>query len=252
LAKGVEFEDLPPEVRLAIGLRDAVTNPLSEAIIRIDFTWDIARGNLNDMERALRPWEEGDWLSIQQDAARAHQYHRLVLRLFHNFLGSAVSAVWHAERIVSRLMRTAVKDFQPDLYVSFSKRRDSLRGSQNYRVLNCLRHYAVHTGHHLTVLVLRGVEGRENLAASVCFDMSVVSTYLKENTRGRSQDDQDLQRIIKALPEQPEIRQILHNYFGEVESLLRWLRQTLIDLRMAANARPLEAWTSSTMEVAEQ
>ena len=111
-----EFDDLPPEKQAAIEQREAVTQPIYNAVTSLDLTWEIARGNLADLERALRPWEgvSRTWRTLHRDQSAMNQgHHRLVLRRFHNFLGSAASAVWHAERIVARLIRSAVKGSRP-------------------------------------------------------------------------------------------------------------------------------------------
>lgn len=245
--KGDQFDTFPPHIQAAIRRRDAVTRRIHDALASLGLTWEIAGGNLADMDRALGTWEGDKWRTIHQDVPAKHRYHRYLLRLFHNFLSSAVSAVWHAERIVGRL-----KHIAPDLSAEFAHRLTRLHASENYRLLRCLRHYAVHTGHHSTVLVLQGVEaegGEMGLAGLVCFDVKVILGYLSNEAKraGAKRRDElrDSYRIVSALPDHVEMRGILQRYFAEVGDLLRWLRRALIDLSTAVNARPLDSWVVS-------
>jgi hypothetical protein len=240
----LDFDDLPPHIQAAIKRRDAVTRPVHEAIDALDLTWEITGGNLGELDQALRTWEGDGWRNIHEDGAAQHRYHRQVLRLFHNFLSSALSAVEHAKGIVAEL-----KGVAPDhLSDEFADRRDGLEGSAHYRLLDCLRDYAIHRGHHSTVLVLRGVQtelGDGGLAGSVCLDLKRFLGYLDiEAKRGSKKGIRETRRVAGALPEHPEIRGILEKYFEEVGDLLRWLRQALLDVNTAAYARPMAHWAA--------
>jgi hypothetical protein len=150
---GDEFNDLPPHIQAAIRRREAVTRRIHDAVDSLDLTWEIAGGNLAELDRAILAWEGDKWRTLHQNRPAKHQYHRRLLRLFPNFLSSAVSAVWHAERIAARLENVA-----PELSAQFDARLTRLQASEDHRLLDCLRDYAIHTGHHSTVLVLQGVQ----------------------------------------------------------------------------------------------
>ena len=240
----MEPESLPRHIQEAIKRRDAVTRPVHDSLAALDLTWEIAGGNLAELEQALRIWEGKQWVEVHQGAT-AHKYHRYLLRLFHNFLSSAVAAVWHAERIVGR-----VKHLAPDLSNDFSRRLMALRASQYYCFLDRLRDYAIHAGHHVTVLVTRGATseaGEETLVRSVCFDLKnihldIESELKRARSKSKRQDVQQLRELVTTLPEHVEMRAVVEEYFAEVGSLLRWLRKALLDFNTAIYARPFECW----------
>ena len=149
----MEFKDLPRHVQDAIRRCDMMTEPVSEAVESLDLTWEITGGNLAELDHTLGQWEGPNWRTIHNDGPASHRYHRFVLRHFHNFLASAVAAVAHAERVIGCL-----KGLAPGLYKEFDARLTAVNTSESFRLLCCLRDYAIHTGHHTTVLVIRGSE----------------------------------------------------------------------------------------------
>jgi hypothetical protein len=239
------FEDLPPEIQAAVKRRDAVTQPLMDGVKSIDLTWEIAGGNMAELNTALLVWEGKGWERIHQDAVATHRYHRLLLRLFHNFLSSSVSTMWHAEQLVSKL-----KGVAPPLEAQFRQRKNRIQASEPFRLLLCLRDYAIHTGHHLTELVLRGSEaqsGETTLVGSVCFDLKVVRGFL-EAERLRARSGEKSRRIqatldeLRGRPDSIDMRELLETYYSDVGTLLRWLRSELLEATQAAHKRPLAQW----------
>ena len=146
-----DFDDLPLEVQASIKRRDAVTQPLHEAIQSLDLTWEIVRGSMADLDGALRIWEGPSWRNMHNDAPGKHRYHRQLLRLFHNFLASAVSTVSHAVRIVSGLREVAPRA--------------------------CLRDCAIHTGHLRLFSCYRRCEPTQALMAP-CVSMSALCSSI--------------------------------------------------------------------------
>jgi hypothetical protein len=241
----MEFKDLPQHVQEAIARREAVTKPLRTAIESLDLSWEITRGNLAELDSTLKEWEGQNWRAIHNDAAARYRYHRLILRQFHNFLASAVSAIDHARPLVSRLRHVA-----PDLSTEYVARLEGLTDSDRYHVLKRLRDYAIHRGHHATVLVLRdrtsANEGHA-LEGFVSFDVVAVRSYIQGETRRGRGKRQGLRLLAGILAEQaePNMRDLLTGYYEEVGGLFRSLRKTLVEAWTSAQNRPLREWSAS-------
>jgi hypothetical protein len=217
----VEFEDLPPHIREAIIRREAFTSPISSAIESLGFTWEIAGGNLAEIHRALTVWEGDGWRGMHNEGAAKHRYHRELIRLFHNFLSSAVSAVWHAKRIAGRLRNVA-----RELSEGFKRRMAVVAASDAFLLLEQLRDYAIHTGHHLTVLVLQGASTPTGavMVPKVCFEVEVLRGHVQaEMPRARATRKRDeLQHVLGLLDtlKTPEMRHIVQSYHKDVGGLL--------------------------------
>ena len=217
----VEWKDLPPHVQEAITRREAFTSPISTAIESLGFTWEIAGGNLAEIDRALKVWEGDGWRAIHNDAATKHRYHRDLLRLFHNFLSSAVAAVWHAERIVGGLKTVA-----PELSQGFKSRIAVVAASDAFLLLRQLRDYAIHTAHHPTVLKLQDASSPTGpvLVSKVCFEVEALRGHVEgEMTRARTTRKRDeFQRVLGLLDtlKTPEMWHIVESYHTDVGGLL--------------------------------
>ena len=239
------IEDLPAHIQDAIKRRESQTRPIHSAIEALDLTWEITGGNMAELERALQVFEGDRWKEVHDHGPATHGYHRHVLRLFHNFLAASVSTVWHAERIVGR-----IKNIAPELSDEFSRRIIKLQASPDFCFLDRLRDYAIHAGHHITVLVFQGVTSEQDdmiLVRSVCFDVKQVRIDIEQELRRtRSKATRDdiagLRALLAALPEQVEMRGLVQGYFAQVGDLLKWLRKALIDFNSALSARPFESW----------
>jgi hypothetical protein len=245
--RAVDFDELPPHVQEAIRRREAFTSPIFRAIDSLGLTWEIAGGNLTEIYRSIEKWEGDGWRRIHLDGMVKHSYHRELLRVFHNFLSSAMASVWHAERMVGRLKTVA-----PELSEQFGSRVEVLAGSDAFLLLQLLRDYAIHTGHHVTVLTLQGGSGPTGnvLIPKVGFDVEVLRVHLQaellraaRSSRKRERLQQSLEILDAAPP--PEMRQVVRVYHKDVGGLLGWLRQELIALNRTASSRPLKKWSTS-------
>lgn len=241
----MEFDQLPPHVQEAITRRQAFTSPISGAIESLDLTWEIAGGNLTQIYRAMDKWEGDGWRQIHLDGSVKHSYHRELLRLFHNFLSSALASVWHAERMVGRLKTVA-----PELFQQFGTRVEVFAASDAFLLLGVLRDYAIHTGHHVTVLMLQSAQAGDVLIPKVGFDVEILRGHVEAEVlraarsprrRGRLEHLLALLNTLQA----PEMRQIVRDYHRDVGGLLGWLRQQLISFRQSAYSRPLKEWSAT-------
>lgn len=240
----MEFEELPLDIQRDVKRREAVTRPLYEAISALDVSWEIVRGNMEELDRVLDVFEGDEWLKVREPPAE-YQYHREVLRLFHNFLSASTAAVWHAERIVGR-----VKHLAPEVSVGYRERVSSVRNSREYRFLVRVRNYGVHSGHHISVLHHQGAKaasGDMTLIRSVRFSVDPVRAELEQQLRrgrsrkGRIQLRAELE-FAAALPSDAPMRDLLLAYFDQVGTLFGWLRQALVAFSASQNAKPIEAW----------
>ena len=240
------WEDLSPEVQRAIGRRDEIAQPIFGALSALDLSWEIAVGNMSDLDRTLRAYEGSGWRSIRGRDAASFQYHRLVLRMFHNFLSASVSTMWHADRIAGRIRRHASA-----LSAEYAQRATVLRDSPNYCLLAWLRDYAVHSGHHVTVLTIHdgtSAAGDMVLVGSVCFDFEMIRLETgRQIMRGRrtkrhATDTARMRNILNSFPKHVEMRSLVENFYRSAGDLLKWFRVGLVDFQSAVYSKPLDHW----------
>jgi hypothetical protein len=226
----IEFDQWPVVLKRAVEVRDAKVKPIMATLESLDVSWTIVQGNLGDLAQTMDMFAGEDQEKTialwRQPPLVKHNYHLRVVRVFHNFLSSAVAYIYHLDR--------ATKRFKPvagTLFDEWHRRQKTVRDRLHF--LEHLRDFSLHNGTHQSALTLRFTESGEPFG-QVGFSVPPVLADLEARNPRDNNEKLSLQDSIARLKAETsgivEIRPVAEEYYHAAAAHREWFRKELLNL----------------------